>query len=1440
VGGASPSTLLIERASCRFPGGASTPEGLWQVVASGGDVIVRAPEQWVALFVQATRNLSAGVLKRDELEAFDAAGLNISPAEAAAMDPHQRLLLERARECLQPSGETQQPAAQHGANAAKVSKTDSDIAVYIGLDNASWSDGGTSSIRGAFAGTGVAMSIAANRISFVFGLRAQSLVVDSACSSSFSALHLAGRAVKDGECRASLCGAADLMLAPRSIGHRLCTGMLATSGRCKVFGVHADGYVRSEGVSCVKLIDGDSAEGGGSGVALLRGSALNQDGASVSLTAPNGAAQRSVIGAALHASGIAPVSVAFVEAHGTGTALGDPVEFGALRGMYARHSRHAPMCIGALKSNLGHAEGAAGMASLLKVLGVCRERHAPPNIHCVALNPMLLPDMQLFGGTAVVPLNSSQLPASGGLVATATSMGFGGTNAHAAFGSPGRGASSAMHPVQREKAVGTRTRFNVGWRSGQAAALPRRVATPRTPDRKQGSVRACEQPASVPTLAASWETKAALQQVMPHVMEGDGPGMDEVLELDSIAFAELCELMQLPEIDVKDELTLRKIETLRAEQAAAAAAAQGAEATVAEESHPADVPADEPDEPAVLGWVWPKPFDQHVLVRQLALSIETGQFTNNGPATLHLEQEARRRLLLTSDHQCVACSNGSAALRALVTTYELADYDLSGGILVTPFGFPPILQCNWTHYVTMVDMDPIHGGPVLPSESARPPSAICLVNPFGYRVDVEHYQAYCAKHNVLLWMDNAACPLHLMPDGTNLSSLADASVVSFHETKPVGRGEGGLLIVPSRLLPLARRAVSFGFDTAAKDRVHDARCSNYKMSDFAAAAILMHWEMSWDPMVSWITAHDDEIFDFPPFKRGRVGSLMTCIMERRGVPRPNAQVKHYYTPMATREAVPETWRLFDRLQCCPFHPRNLSYIAQPPSIPRLATPPPLCPPPDVPATRATPPSSDLSDHWLQIYSAVPALESADLDSALKQVGKTVAGKAVDEAYLAIITRNLMAKLDVAPTDRLVDVGCGNGLLTTRLASHCVHVTGVDTSASMIESAKAFFSRANTAYIVGTLASVGAEGDVWASVNKAWAYEVLQYATVEELESFLRAIATRPCFRRLFLAGIPDHARRRAFFNTPERWAKHEEDQRNGGINDPIGRWWSVDELSAAATRCGFTCTVLEQPAEMYTAHYRFDALLEVMGVKPKPSAAVPYSQSCSPAHPPTNAPVKVIIFGNSQLAQLAKTYLDLDSPYEVVAFTVHAKYRSSDTYEGKPCVDFERLNEIYPPASHSLFAPMTGKRLNKIRENVYREGLEKGYNFISYISTKAAVWTRNIGRNCFILEDNTVQPHVEVGDNVVMWSGNHIGHHSVIGDHVFVSSHAVIAGNVSVGKYSWLGVNCALRDNLKIAEGTLVAMGAVVNDHTEQYTMYTGNPALKRGPSNVSRVMDSL
>jgi sugar O-acyltransferase (sialic acid O-acetyltransferase NeuD family) len=213
---------------------------------------------------------------------------------------------------------------------------------------------------------------------------------------------------------------------------------------------------------------------------------------------------------------------------------------------------------------------------------------------------------------------------------------------------------------------------------------------------------------------------------------------------------------------------------------------------------------------------------------------------------------------------------------------------------------------------------------------------------------------------------------------------------------------------------------------------------------------------------------------------------------------------------------------------------------------------------------------------------------------------------------------------------------------------------------------------------------------------------------------------------------------------------------------------------------------------------------------------------------------KVIIFGVKDLAELAHYYLTNDSNYEVIAFTINKSYLNSTIFTPKgsdteyPVVEFETIEKIYPPTEYSLFAPMTGVNMNQSRKKIFEDGKSKGYRFISYISSKSTSFNNKIGENCFILEDNTLQPFTDIGDNVIMWSGNHIGHHGKIDSHCFFTSHVVLSGHCHVKERAWIGVNSSIRDGVTIGVGSLIAMGSLITKNVEDNSFYMGVPAKKQ------------
>lgn len=207
---------------------------------------------------------------------------------------------------------------------------------------------------------------------------------------------------------------------------------------------------------------------------------------------------------------------------------------------------------------------------------------------------------------------------------------------------------------------------------------------------------------------------------------------------------------------------------------------------------------------------------------------------------------------------------------------------------------------------------------------------------------------------------------------------------------------------------------------------------------------------------------------------------------------------------------------------------------------------------------------------------------------------------------------------------------------------------------------------------------------------------------------------------------------------------------------------------------------------------------------------------------------KIIIFGTGDIAQIANYYFDIDSNYEAVAFTVDQDYCKESTYENKPLVSFKDIVNLYPPAEYKMFIALSYAQMNKLREKKYHEAKAKGYTLVSYISSKCSYLSQiKCGDNCFIFEDNTIQPFVQIKDNVTLWSGNHIGHHSVIESHNFISSHVVVSGHCTIESNCFIGVNSTLAHQVKIAKETLVGAGSVITKNTEEKSVYVPAKSVK-------------
>ena len=204
----------------------------------------------------------------------------------------------------------------------------------------------------------------------------------------------------------------------------------------------------------------------------------------------------------------------------------------------------------------------------------------------------------------------------------------------------------------------------------------------------------------------------------------------------------------------------------------------------------------------------------------------------------------------------------------------------------------------------------------------------------------------------------------------------------------------------------------------------------------------------------------------------------------------------------------------------------------------------------------------------------------------------------------------------------------------------------------------------------------------------------------------------------------------------------------------------------------------------------------------------------------------LVIFGSGEIAQLAHYYFSTDSNYEVVAFTVDVAYITTTEFCGLPVIPFEELANLYLPAAHEIFIALSYSRLNQLRKEKYLAAKALGYQIASYVSSRATVLNEGkIGDNCFVLEDNTIQPFVTIGNNVTLWSGNHIGHHSIIHDHCFIASHVVISGGVDIGESCFIGVNATLRDHIKVGKKCVIGAGALLFADAEPEGVYIGQAA---------------
>jgi phthiocerol/phenolphthiocerol synthesis type-I polyketide synthase D len=518
---------------CRFPGDVAGPESFWRLLVNGEDAITEVPaDRWDADAFYDPDPLAPGRMTTkwggfvSDVAGFDADFFGITPREAEAMDPQQRMLLEVAWEALEHAGTP--PDSLAGTRTAVM------MGVYYNeYQSASGAAGGEFS---PYTATGNAHSVTVGRISYLLGLRGPAVAVDTACSSSLVAVHLACQSLRLRESDLALAGGVNLILRPETQLALSAWGMFSPHGRCRTFDADADGFVRGEGCGVVVLKRlTDAVRDGDRVLAVVRGSAVNQDGRSNGLTAPNALSQRDVIAAALRAGDVAANSVNYIETHGTGTVLGDPIEFDALAATYGRGE--GACALGAVKTNLGHLEAAAGIAGFIKATLALRHGQIPPNLNFSRWNPAIDASATRLYVPTGAPVEWAAHP--GPRRAAVSSFGFGGTNAHVVLEQgpdPDPAPVRASDPTVTTLVVSGKTPARVASFAGALADWMQNAGADvtladvahtlqhhRSRHSRSATVAACDREQAVAALRAVAANQPAVGVVGPHD-ESHGPG----------------------------------------------------------------------------------------------------------------------------------------------------------------------------------------------------------------------------------------------------------------------------------------------------------------------------------------------------------------------------------------------------------------------------------------------------------------------------------------------------------------------------------------------------------------------------------------------------------------------------------------------------------------------------------------------------------------------------------------------------------------------------------------------------------------------------------------------------------------------------------------------------------------------------------------------------